>query len=71
MKNSSSCVLFVVSSQDPSCRVLITQLLHSDKLTFNTVSNDLALEDINRERNPTLYSLERSPEGVEAQYRTS
>ena len=41
-------------SEDPSCRVLVTQLLHSNSLDYETVYNDLALEDTSRARNPTL-----------------
>ena len=51
-------------SQDASCRVLVTQMLHSDSISFDLLSNSLALEDVNRERNPTLYGLERTAEGV-------
>src|ERR1700759_2284299 len=51
-------------SEDPSCRVLVTQLLHSSSLEFSTVYNDLALEDSNRGRNPSLYGLQRNSEGV-------
>ena len=51
-------------SEDPSCRVLVTQLLHSSSLDFSAVYNDLALEDSNRGRNPMLYSLQRNSKGI-------
>src|ERR1700742_2215325 len=51
-------------SEDPSCRVLVTQLLHSSSLDFSAVYNDLALEDSNRGCNPALYGLQRNSEGV-------
>src|ERR1700742_4651296 len=44
-------------SEDPSCRVLATQLLHSSSLNFSAIYNDLALEDSNRGCNPSLYGL--------------
>src|SRR6202012_3105730 len=51
-------------SEDPSCRVLVTQLLHLSSLNFSAVYNDLALEDSNRGRNPSLYGLQRNSKGI-------
>src|ERR1700742_92947 len=51
-------------SEDPSCRVLVTQLLHSSSLDFSAIYNDLALEDSNRGCNPALYGLQHNSEGV-------
>src|SRR6202000_2620888 len=51
-------------SEDPSCRVLVTHLLHSSSLDFSAVYNDLVLEDSNRGRNPALYGLQRNSEGI-------
>ena len=51
-------------SEDPSCRVLVTQLLHSSSLDFLAVYNDLALKDSNRGHNPSLYSLQHNSKGV-------
>jgi hypothetical protein len=56
--------IFCALSATPSCPVLVTPLLHNDSIPLPTVRNDLVTEDISRERNPAMYGLEATPEGI-------
>src|ERR1700761_4395931 len=51
-------------SEDSSCRVLVTQLLHSSSLNFLAIYNNLTLKDLDRGHNPMLYGLQHNSKGV-------